>query len=131
MRPQKSNRKVALPCSERVSQYTNERRRSYGKRRLLCGSRAEGVEGANRAGGQAFWRPLIRGGPAGNSAGQKQTALLVGTSHSRTRRDAAAFGTGRTAPSRVRCLLRLQSRQVAGGHSFARTGSPGMERRQQ
>ena len=24
------------------------------------------MEGPNRAGGQAFWKPLIRGGPAGN-----------------------------------------------------------------
>jgi hypothetical protein len=78
-----------------------DRRCSYGKRRLLCGSRAEGVEGANRTSGQAFWKPLIRGRPAGNSAGQKQTALLMGTSHSHTRRDAATVGDGRTASSRV------------------------------
>src|SRR5260370_3709475 len=101
MRPQKSNRKAALPCSERVSQYTNERRRTYGKRRLLCGSRAEGMEGTTRAGGQAFWRPLVRGGPAGNSAGQEQAALFVGPPDGGARRAAAAVGAGRTASSRV------------------------------
>ena len=61
----------------------------------------KGVEGATRTSGQAFWEPLIRGRPAGNSAGQKQTALFVGTSHSHTRRDAAAAGDWRTALSRV------------------------------
>src|SRR6266851_8881050 len=107
MRPQRCNRKVALPCSERVSQYTNERRRSYDKRRLLCGSRVEGMEGTTRPGGQAFWRTLVRGGPTGNSAGQKQAALLVGTSHGDARRDAAAVGARRSVSSRVRCRLRL------------------------
>src|ERR1700730_6750740 len=105
MRPQKSNRKVSLPCSERLSQSTNEMEwltgDGHGKRRLLCSSRAESMEDPNRTSGQAFWKPLIRGRPEGNSAGQKQTALLVGTSHSHTRRDAAAVGDGRTASSRV------------------------------
>src|SRR6266403_5097935 len=78
-----------------------ERRWSHGKRSLLCRSWAEGVEDANRTGGQALWKPLIRGRSAGNSAGQKQTALLVGTSRSHTRRDAAAVGDGRTTSSRV------------------------------
>ena len=59
-----------------------ERRWSYGKRRLVCSSRAEGVEGANRTSGQAVREPLIRGRSEGNNAGPKQTALLVGTSHS-------------------------------------------------
>src|SRR6266478_736558 len=31
------------------------RKSSYDKRRLLCGSRAEGMEGTTRPGGQAFW----------------------------------------------------------------------------
>src|SRR5438132_3575958 len=66
-----------------------ERRWSHGKRSLLCSSRAEGVEGANRTSGQAIWGSLIRRRPAGNSAGQKQAALFVGTSDSDTRRDAA------------------------------------------
>jgi len=34
-----------------------------------------------------FWEPLIRRRSAGNSAGQKQVALFVGTPHSHTRRD--------------------------------------------
>src|ERR1700686_743537 len=52
------------------------------------------MEGANRAGGQAFWRPLVRGGPAGNSAGQEQAALFVGAPEGDARRDAAAVGVG-------------------------------------
>ena len=55
----------------------------------------------NRSGGQAFWKPLVRAGSAGNSAWQKQAALLVGTSDSHSRRDAAAAGAGRTTLSRV------------------------------
>src|SRR5260370_106485 len=39
------------------------------------------MEGTTRPGGQAFCRTLARGGPAGNSAWQKQAALLVVTSH--------------------------------------------------
>ncbi|MDX6577670.1 MAG: hypothetical protein QOE96_3623 [Blastocatellia bacterium] len=78
-----------------------ERRWSHGKRSVLCSSRAESMEGATRTSRQAFWEPLIRGGPARNSTGQKQVALLVGTSYSHTRRDAAAAGDGGTALSRV------------------------------
>src|SRR5260370_41980114 len=77
-----------------------ERGGSHGKRRHLHSSRAESMEDPNRTGGQALWKPLIRGSPAGNSAGQKQTALLVGTSHTHTPRDAAAVADGGTASSR-------------------------------
>jgi hypothetical protein len=49
----------------------------------------------------AFWSPLVRGGPAGNSGWQEQVALLVGTSDGHTRRNATAAGTERTASSRV------------------------------
>src|SRR5580700_4919609 len=129
MRPQKSNRKVARPCSERLSQDTNERewskgKENHGKRRLLRSSRAESMEGANRSGGQAFWNVVVRGGSAGNSAGQEQATLLVGTSHSHTRRDAAVVGAPRTTSSRVGCRLRLESRQIASRHSFAPRGAP-------
>ena len=48
-----------------------------------------------------FGSSLVRGGSAGNSAWQEQAALLVGTSDSRPRRDAAAVGAGRTTSSRV------------------------------
>src|SRR6266851_4742010 len=85
------------------------RRLTHGKRRLLRSSRAESMEGPNRSGGQAVWKPLIRRGPARNRAGQKQAALLVGTSDSHTRRDAAVVGTGRTAPSRVCNSRKLES----------------------
>ena len=84
-----------------VAKYKEMVKETHGKRRLLCSSRAESMEDPNRAGGQAFWKPLIRGGPAGNSAWQEQAALLVGTSHSHTRRDAAAAGVERTTSSRV------------------------------
>jgi len=76
-----------------------------------------------------FWRPLVRGGSAGNSARQEQATLLVGTSDSHTRRDAAVVGAGRSVSSRVRCRLRLESRQIASRHSFARTSAPSMELR--
>ena len=41
------------------------------------------------------------GGPAGNSTWQEHGALLVRTSDSHTRRDAAAAGAERTISSRV------------------------------
>jgi hypothetical protein len=36
------------------------------------------MEDPNRSGGQAFWKSLVRGGPAGNSAWQEQDAYLWG-----------------------------------------------------
>src|SRR5580693_5743568 len=76
-----------------------ERRWNHGKRRLLYSSRAESMESPARSRGQAFWNPLVRAGSAGNSARQKQAALLVGTSDSHPRRDAAAAGDGKTTLS--------------------------------
>src|SRR5579863_1033112 len=61
----------------------------------------ESMESASRSGGQAFWNPLVRADSAGNSAWQKQAALLVGASDSHTRRDAAPAGAGKTNLSRV------------------------------
>src|ERR1700730_14107723 len=78
-----------------------DRRWMHGRRRLFRSPRAEGMEDANRSGGQAFWRSLLRGGPAGNRAWQEQDSLPVGTSDSRPRRDAAAAGAERTTSSRV------------------------------
>jgi hypothetical protein len=46
-----------------------------------------------------LWRPFVRRDSAGDSAWQEQASLLVGTSHSRTRRDAAPIVTGRTTSS--------------------------------
>src|SRR5207249_11778441 len=61
----------------------------------------------------SFCRLLVRGDSPGNSAWQEQASLLVGTSHSRTRRDAPAVVVGRTTSSRVRSeehTSELQSR---------------------
>src|ERR1700682_3146078 len=52
MRPQKSNRKVALPCSERLSQSTNERE-------LSKGDGAMGNEGSYVGLGLKVWRAQI------------------------------------------------------------------------
>src|SRR5229473_507428 len=52
MRPQKSNRKVSLPCSERLSQSTNEREVSKG-------DGAMGNEGSYVALGLKVWRAQI------------------------------------------------------------------------
>src|ERR1700716_3992917 len=52
MRPQKSNRKVVLPCSERLSQSTNERE-------LSKGDGAMGNEGSYVALGLKVWRAQI------------------------------------------------------------------------
>jgi hypothetical protein len=52
MRPHKSNQKVALPCSERVSQSTNERE-------LSKGDGATGNEGSYVALGLKAWRAQI------------------------------------------------------------------------
>src|SRR5579862_4266881 len=52
MRLQKSNRKVALPCSERLSQSTNERE-------WLTGGGAMGTEGTSAALGLKVWKAQI------------------------------------------------------------------------
>src|SRR5207253_8868078 len=52
MRPQKSNRKVALPCSERLCQSRNERERSKG-------DGAMGTDGAYIALGLKVWKAQI------------------------------------------------------------------------
>src|ERR1700716_4187226 len=52
MRPQKSNRKVVLPCSERLSQSTNERE-------LSKGDAAVGNEGSYVALGLKVWKAQI------------------------------------------------------------------------
>ena len=75
---------------------------AHGKRQASCvalGLKAWKTQ-IDRA-DKLFGSSLVRGGPAGNSAWQEQAALLVGTSHSRPRRDAAAAGAERTTSSRV------------------------------
>src|SRR5467141_4486201 len=52
MRPQKSNRKVALPCSERLSQSTNDTE-------WLTGDGAMGNEGSYLALGLKVWKAQI------------------------------------------------------------------------
>src|ERR1700730_5411958 len=52
MRPQKSNRRVALPCSERISQITNERE-------WLIGDGAMGNEGSCVVLGLKVWKTQI------------------------------------------------------------------------
>src|SRR5882762_3317255 len=78
-----------------------DRRWRHGKRPLLRSARAESLEDPNRSGGQAVWKPLVRGGPTGNSTRQEQTALPLGTPDSHPRRHAATVGDERTASSRV------------------------------
>src|SRR3979490_1126801 len=97
--PMKKYKIAALDDYQHVALESADRRWMHGKRPLLRSSRAESMEDPNRSGGQAVWKPLVRGGPAGNSTWQEQTALAVGTSHSHPRRHAAAAGGERTASS--------------------------------
>src|SRR2546425_3249043 len=76
-----------------------DRRWRHGKRPLLRSARAESLEDPNRSGGQAVWKPFVRGGPAGNSTWQESRPLPVGTSGSPARRHAPAAGAEWTASS--------------------------------
>src|SRR5437899_1013527 len=106
MRSQKSNRKVARLCSERFFQSTNETEwlTGDGPMRNEDSYVALGlktwnaqIDRADKLFGRLSSEEILRE----IAPGRKQASLLMGTSHSRTRRDAPAIVAGRTTSSRV------------------------------